>query len=436
MGQIENPSAIFRKLKKFSSEEILNGNYPSNQYWYILIGEEILGPFHQDDFSSCIEEAVPPSTTLISNYVSHPEWRPLRSTPFFQNKKLKESSEKGPVPVFIPTYEKNIFVLQNGQKNGPYTPQDIQNLLQKNEILFSDLISIDDGHTWLPIKHSSLKLQSENRMTKRNLPTPIDEREFSGEGEHTSQILRKRDEENDNQLITLAKAGKKKTKSHIHSLENKDSPSLNFQQKIKLAGKKYWKPGIVLATFGLGVYFSLQYYSDKGRGPLSKLSRFKDQKSQEIKKRYPKSQNAQNLPRPERYGQSPTQSPHYKKMQDRGRYDRARYRKIDTRESSVSSLPPTSSNRYSRPQKIDTNPQSASPPRVRQNRPPPPREAPEEKDDDFPQEIEEEIAYPEDEEFNDRSQDEEDLENEDDLGEDADFEGSEDYDSYEEDIPQ
>ena len=72
------------------------------------------------------------------------DWTPIFEHPYFQRRKPQllstQSSEDGG--------EQTFYVLKQGQKTGPFEKKRIATMLERKELLLTDLVSVNAGHTW------------------------------------------------------------------------------------------------------------------------------------------------------------------------------------------------------------------------------------------------------------------------------------------------
>ena len=71
------------------------------------------------------------------------DWTPIFEHPYFQRRKPQllsaQSVEEG---------EQTFYVLKQGQKTGPFEKKRIATMLERKELLLTDLVSTNAGHTW------------------------------------------------------------------------------------------------------------------------------------------------------------------------------------------------------------------------------------------------------------------------------------------------
>lgn len=105
----------------------------------IKIGPEIIGPF-SGPFLKTFFAGKETDNLMVKNLESI-IWIPLQQHAFFFAGEAK--------PIVIPESERREFyLLVNGRKIGPYKIEDIEYKFKNGELLFTDLISEDEGNHW------------------------------------------------------------------------------------------------------------------------------------------------------------------------------------------------------------------------------------------------------------------------------------------------
>jgi hypothetical protein len=128
-----------------SEKQIKAYNIPKNVLWFVSTKSGPMGPFHQDDLRTFLElNPHFPRDSKVAN-LSDQRWLPLFKAPQFQRRKastIKRNDQWG---------NDEFFILVNGLKVGPLGAQILLQKLQKREILYNQLISLDKGETWIKI---------------------------------------------------------------------------------------------------------------------------------------------------------------------------------------------------------------------------------------------------------------------------------------------
>ncbi|MBF0359637.1 MAG: DUF4339 domain-containing protein [Oligoflexia bacterium] len=144
----QNPKqAKATKLRIVSKLEIESKNISKDELWLIILKNKIVGPYHKNDIKAFLDEnPLFPKSVKVANYTAPDNHIPIYNVTEFQRRKpqvLVNSS--GPQVI------DKIFILINGQKNGPYSMMQIKELLKEKTLLFNDLISVDGGINWIKL---------------------------------------------------------------------------------------------------------------------------------------------------------------------------------------------------------------------------------------------------------------------------------------------
>lgn len=117
--------------------------YPAEELFEVRFDETRLGPIWNQDLKAYVAQDTNfPTSCFVSQFASE-EWMPLLQHPFFQRRR----------PQLVARNDLNIesetfIVLREGKKLGPFTASQVQEKLTKNEIMVSDQVSTDGGHSW------------------------------------------------------------------------------------------------------------------------------------------------------------------------------------------------------------------------------------------------------------------------------------------------
>jgi len=108
-----------------------------------LPGQAPLGPFQGSNLKNFCDQNELPEETQIRDAKGVKDWQNIFTHPYFQRRRPQLISTQD----FPEDYE-NIYFLVEGVKEGPVTPLELDELLDQREILLTDQVSFDDGHTW------------------------------------------------------------------------------------------------------------------------------------------------------------------------------------------------------------------------------------------------------------------------------------------------
>lgn len=75
------------------------------------------------------------------------EWSAVFSHPFFQRRK----PQLVPLSRLAQDNDQQYFMLKNGQKTGPFEKFELLSMLEEKEILLTDMVTTNAGHTWMKL---------------------------------------------------------------------------------------------------------------------------------------------------------------------------------------------------------------------------------------------------------------------------------------------
>lgn len=126
-------SLIVDNPKAFAPEDLFE----------IRLGETRIGPIWNQDLKAYVaQDANFPISCFVSQFAAE-DWVAILQHPFFQRRK----------PQLVARNDLNIeheefYLLHDGKKSGPHSATDIDDKLKHGQILVSDQISADGGHSW------------------------------------------------------------------------------------------------------------------------------------------------------------------------------------------------------------------------------------------------------------------------------------------------
>lgn len=151
-----NLAVLKSELKDFIlSEEALLANGELREHIFeIKDAEKSLGCISLSDLKAYLQEHHddPEYQEEAKNYwiknIDNENWKNIYELQFFQRRK----------PQLVPTKnsqdsldDSEFFILQQGQKSGPFLKQQLMDKIEKREILLSDMASYNGGHTWVKL---------------------------------------------------------------------------------------------------------------------------------------------------------------------------------------------------------------------------------------------------------------------------------------------
>jgi hypothetical protein len=127
-------------LKPLTDEVIETMGFTSSDLWLVKIGDEVFGPF---ETASLHDYAAENSHEFINAHATMEE--PHNWQPFFS---IEQFHLKKPEPEAEVIVEERYWVLNQGQKAGPFPRMTIDKKLEMGTLSLNDVVSVDDGHTW------------------------------------------------------------------------------------------------------------------------------------------------------------------------------------------------------------------------------------------------------------------------------------------------
>ncbi|CAM9906554.1 unnamed protein product [Chrysoparadoxa australica] len=160
-------------------------------------GEGPLGPFHGVQLKNYVEEVGLPDGTQVKDAKSTAAWQEIYTHHFFQRRRPQllstDNFEGSP---------ETVYLLVDGQKQGPFQISEVHALIDEKEIILNDLVSFDEGHTWK--KLYQYEDFDRRNHTQENLPESPGWEIFR---ESNQEIENELQNPNESQLETNAIAG-------------------------------------------------------------------------------------------------------------------------------------------------------------------------------------------------------------------------------------
>lgn len=127
-------------LKPLTSEIIHKMGYSTHELWVVKVDEDAFGPFEIDSLKQFAIENEHEFHQALACRMDTSDWQP-----FYSHAQFGENSEhSAPVEEVVERF----WIINQGQKAGPLSRLDINKKLELSIISLSDLVSVDDGHTW------------------------------------------------------------------------------------------------------------------------------------------------------------------------------------------------------------------------------------------------------------------------------------------------
>ncbi|MDD4972956.1 MAG: hypothetical protein PHY93_01325 [Bacteriovorax sp.] len=130
------------------SEEIITANVEMREHIFEIKDEEkTLGFISLYDLKAYVFEHEEDAKNYYVKNIDSDEWKNIYEHPFFQRRKPQLISSEN----LKEANDLEFFILQNGQKNGPFEKYKLMEMVEKREILLSDMVSFNGGHVWIKL---------------------------------------------------------------------------------------------------------------------------------------------------------------------------------------------------------------------------------------------------------------------------------------------
>ena len=164
---MEKDFSFLHYLKTVTSDDQAYEGLDSEQLWLFYVSEtDVLGPFRQVDIIKLIPQYRHEFAPLKACTVSHKEWKPFFNHSCFNGRDLTREVQSKTKFRKIELIADSYLCLVNGIKKGPYSQNQISDLINMKEIKADALISADHGMTW----HRAYSYPQFNRRTKQIIP--------------------------------------------------------------------------------------------------------------------------------------------------------------------------------------------------------------------------------------------------------------------------
>lgn len=270
-----------------SKEEIEKQNISAEDLIEINFGAQLLGPVKIGDLKSYLGKSKIGQSKAEIKSLAEKDWKPLFEHPVLQKRKpqLVSSDE------LKSENQEDFFVLKNGRKFGPFRFEQIEEKIKIQQILFTDLISVDGGENWAKIH----EITSFDRRRKResDLPPPPLEKIFKDGTKRQKEKLKSGGKSGEAEAMAiLAKFGVKKSD---------DQGPENFEEENENKADLSFKKFVGLFILGLLIFGGFFLVKKFALNEKTKVQAPKSRRSEKTKKLFkPKTnvraKNAQGRP--------------------------------------------------------------------------------------------------------------------------------------------
>ena len=229
-------------LQPISDEDIAAHNISLADLWMIQLPDNILyGPFTTKTLKEYSSNNFEIFQEAHSYNLEDESWKPFFSTPPFQRRR----------PRLVPTQSlisnDNFHILQKGKKHGPFSLQELKEMVSKSDINLNAQVSIDNGETWIKL-YEHHEFDRRTRSSHReSLPFIPQDEIFKNVQEDTQKALQrmKKLKDQEDALVGLAFIGHGNDKGQLFdSTTNKGEVNPDNVETDDLANYRNDGPGL------------------------------------------------------------------------------------------------------------------------------------------------------------------------------------------------
>ena len=145
----QNNAVLVTYLKDilFSEEEIVKSVEREHIFEMKDKEDTSLGFIAVYDLKAYVYENEDEAGEYFVRNIDSKEWSAVFSHPFFQRRK----PQLVPLSGLAQDNDQQYYILKNGQKAGPYEKFELLSMMEEKEILLTDMVSTNAGHTWMKL---------------------------------------------------------------------------------------------------------------------------------------------------------------------------------------------------------------------------------------------------------------------------------------------
>jgi hypothetical protein len=147
MAQNNSVSVTYLKDILFNEEEIIKSVEREHIFEVKDQEENSLGFIADFDLKAYVFEHKDETSEYFVRNIDSTEWVAVFSHPYFQRRR----PQLVPLNGLAQDNDQQYFILKNGQKNGPYENFELLSMLEDKEILLTDMVTTNAGHTWMKL---------------------------------------------------------------------------------------------------------------------------------------------------------------------------------------------------------------------------------------------------------------------------------------------
>lgn len=126
-----------------TQEQIEKGMYERSEIFELMNGDQILGPFLNQDLKEYMTIHNLFSQEIRVKNIDDEEWLQASTHPYFQRRRPSLVSTKN-----ISELTEKFYILNEGKKEGPFTKEQVNTMLDAHQILATHFVSVDGGQSW------------------------------------------------------------------------------------------------------------------------------------------------------------------------------------------------------------------------------------------------------------------------------------------------
>lgn len=239
--------------------KIDEGLYSEEEIYSLEIEGQVLGPFYQEDLKEFILNHELPTETKVKLQASE-DWKLIYQHPLFQRRKPQLVSNQT-----LNTQEE-IYILRDGQKEGPISMSELKQLVEDKELIMTDMISTDSGVSFGRLHEMS---EFDRRTIQHSdLPHLPQWEVFKKSNDEVTENLREHEENQDNTdaiaglaFIENIKAGKaiiiETDEQFVETSQSSEETEMPSAHEIsKFYQKKWFYPSLFSMSI-VGLIFVL-----------------------------------------------------------------------------------------------------------------------------------------------------------------------------------
>jgi hypothetical protein len=232
------------QLTPLTSVEVKQKKIALTNLWKLKDQEgHVIGPFETSTLQDYISTHAQELEQLLAVNLSNDSWSPVFSYSVFQRRSQSKSTNENH------TDSGTFYILLNGQKSGPYTKDDLQNLLAEGTIFAETQISTDYAKTWFKLYEHNL-FNRRARKTNQELPFVPATEIIENNNLSKDEILKNR--QNEDAIYQLADLGQNNTHEPQEEQVEQAEPDVRKKSRFMTASVA----AVVLCVFAFtGMFF-------------------------------------------------------------------------------------------------------------------------------------------------------------------------------------